>query len=113
MTAGAGICHSEVSTVATSILHGVQLWVALPDPVRGTERRFDHYARQPVLRGDAVLTVFLGELAGQRSPVSTFSALLGAQIDLPVGTSTEIEVDPSFEHGVLLDAGSLEAPAPR
>ena len=31
MTAGAGICHSEVSTDATHFLHGVQLWVALPD----------------------------------------------------------------------------------
>ena len=31
MTAGAGICHSEVSTAATTVLHGVQLWVALPD----------------------------------------------------------------------------------
>ncbi|WP_343232076.1 pirin family protein, partial [Mycolicibacterium sp. CBMA 361] len=26
MSAGAGICHSEVSTPATTILHGVQLW---------------------------------------------------------------------------------------
>lgn len=108
MTAGAGICHSEVSTPATTILHGVQLWVALPDAARGTERRFDHYAPQPVPHGDAVLTVFLGELAEQRSPVLTFTPLLGAQIDLPVGTSVEIDVDPTFEHGVLLDAGALE-----
>ena len=108
MTAGAGICHSEVSTSATTVLHGVQLWVALPDAVRHTERRFDHYAPQPVSRGDALVTVFLGELAGQRSPVSTFSPLLGAQIDLPAGGSLELDVDPSFEHGVLLDAGSLE-----
>lgn len=108
MTAGAGICHSEVSTSATTILHGVQLWVALPDAARHTDRRFDHYAPQPVSRGNAVLTVFLGELAGQRSPVSTFSALLGAQIDLPVGASVKLDVDPAFEHGVLLDAGSVE-----
>jgi quercetin 2,3-dioxygenase len=108
MTAGAGICHSEVSTPATATLHGVQLWVALPDAVRDTERRFDHYAPQAVSRGDARLTVFLGELAGQRSPVSTFSPLLGAQIDVPAGTSLKLEVDPAFEHGVLLDAGALE-----
>ncbi|BDX29525.1 hypothetical protein TUM20985_00720 [Mycobacterium antarcticum] len=29
MTAGAGICHSEVSSPSAPILHGVQLWVAL------------------------------------------------------------------------------------
>ena len=31
MTAGRGISHSEVSTPETTVLHGVQLWVALPD----------------------------------------------------------------------------------
>ncbi|WP_255254039.1 pirin family protein, partial [Streptomyces albidoflavus] len=30
MTGGHGISHSEVSTPGTRILHGVQLWVALP-----------------------------------------------------------------------------------
>ncbi|AQA01875.1 pirin [Mycobacterium sp. MS1601] len=108
MTAGAGICHSEVSTSATSVLHGVQLWVALPDAARDTDRRFDHYAPQSVSRGDAMITVFLGELAGQRSPVPTFTPLLGAQIDLPPGGVLDIEIDPVFEHAVLVDAGSLE-----
>ena len=31
MTAGRGISHSEVSTPQTTVLHGAQLWVALPD----------------------------------------------------------------------------------
>ncbi len=30
MTAGHGISHSEVSTPETTVLHGAQLWVALP-----------------------------------------------------------------------------------
>ncbi len=47
MTAGAGICHSEVSTATTTVLHGVQLWVALPDADRDTDRDFAHYAPQP------------------------------------------------------------------
>lgn len=34
MTAGAGICHSETSTPDTTRLHGVQLWIALPEEVR-------------------------------------------------------------------------------
>ena len=49
MTAGAGICHSEVSTADTTVLHGVQLWVALPDADRDTARDFAHYA-PPVAR---------------------------------------------------------------
>ena len=39
MTAGAGICHSEVSTANTTLLHGVQLWIALPDNQRDTRAR--------------------------------------------------------------------------
>ncbi|WP_197378209.1 pirin family protein [Mycolicibacterium mengxianglii] len=108
MTAGAGICHSEVSTSATAVLHGVQLWVALPDGARDTDRRFDHYAPQPISLDGAAVTVFLGELAGQRSPVTTFTPLLGAQVELPTGCSMETPIDPGFEHGVLVDRGAME-----
>jgi quercetin 2,3-dioxygenase len=108
MTAGAGICHSEVSTAATTVLHGVQLWVALPDADRDTDRSFAHYAPEPRPLARATMRVFLGELAGDRSPVHTFTPLLGAQLDLDPGADVTLEVDPIFEHGVLLDQGSVE-----
>jgi redox-sensitive bicupin YhaK (pirin superfamily) len=108
MTAGAGICHSEVSTPSTSILHGVQLWVALPDSDRDTGRDFAHYAPQPIAIRGAVLRVFLGQLSGSRSPVHTFTPLLGAQVDLDPGADVALDVDPAFEHGVLLDQGRVE-----
>jgi quercetin 2,3-dioxygenase len=108
MTAGAGICHSEVSTSATTILHGVQLWVALPDSDRDTDRDFAHYVPQSRAIAGATLRVFLGELEGDRSPVHTFTPLLGAQLDLDPGAHLALEVDLAFEHGVLLDQGSVE-----
>jgi redox-sensitive bicupin YhaK (pirin superfamily) len=108
MTAGAGICHSEVSTAATTVLHGVQLWVALPDSDRDTGRDFAHYVPQPHSIAGATVRVFLGELEGDRSPVHTFTPLLGAQVDLDPGVRLAIEVAPEFEHGVLLDQGSVE-----
>ena len=108
MTAGAGICHSEVSTAATTVLHGVQLWVALPDSDRDTGRDFAHYVPPPRSIGGATVRVFLGELAGDRSPVHTFTPLLGAQIDLDAGAHIKLDVDPVFEHGVLLDQGDVE-----
>ena len=108
MTAGAGICHSEVSTATTTVLHGVQLWVALPDADRDTDRSFAHYAPEPRPLARATMRVFLGELAGDRSPVHTFTPLLGAQLDLDPGADVTLEVDPIFEHGVLLDQGSVE-----
>ena len=108
MTAGAGICHSEVSTATTTVLHGVQLWVALPASDRDTGRDFAHYVPEPRAVGGATMRVFLGELQGDRSPVHTFTPLLGAQLDLEPGARLALEVDPVFEHGVLLDQGYVE-----
>ena len=43
MTAGRGISHSEFSTPDTTVLHGAQLWVALPDTARHMAPTFEHY----------------------------------------------------------------------
>jgi quercetin 2,3-dioxygenase len=109
MTAGAGICHSEVSIDrdATAVLHGAQLWAALPDSDRNTSRDFDHYAPEPISQPGAVVRVFLGQLAGSRSPVHTFTPLLGAQVDLEAGARVTLDLDSAFEHGVLCDQGAV------
>jgi len=106
MTAGRGICHSEVA-VGGSVLHGAQLWVALPDSARDTARDFAHYRPEPVSILGARASVFLGELAGSRSPVTTFTPLLGAQLDLEPRAELELGIDPAFEHGVLCDDGEV------
>jgi redox-sensitive bicupin YhaK (pirin superfamily) len=107
MTAGAGICHSEVSIESAAVLHGVQLWVALPGPASDSARDFAHYKPIPVSLPGAQARVFLGELVGDRSPVHTFTPLLGAQLDLDAGAGLDIDVDPAFEHGVLCDSGAV------
>lgn len=107
MTAGAGICHSEVS-VGSGVLHGAQLWVALPDSARDTGRDFAHHTPAPVSLPGAAVRVFLGELAGSRSPAHTFTPLLGAQIDLDTNAALDVDIDPTFEHGVLCDVGDIE-----
>jgi redox-sensitive bicupin YhaK (pirin superfamily) len=109
MTAGAGICHSEVSAdpVSAPVLHGVQLWVALPDTARNTGRAFHHFVPEPVSLPGASALVFLGELAGYRSPVPSFTPMLGAQLDLDPRTTLALNVDPAFEHGVLCDQGPI------
>lgn len=115
MTAGAGIAHSETSTPATTVLHGVQLWTVLPSSARNTApRAFEHYTPAPVtLR--AVDTspagqarVFVGSLFGQESPVTTYSPLVGAELLLEPGAHVTIWVDASFEHGLLADSAGLE-----
>ncbi|NMO00094.1 pirin family protein [Gordonia sp. TBRC 11910] len=107
MTAGNGIAHTEVSTPQTTVLHGVQLWVALPADAAGTHRDFAHYVPVPVERVGVTARVFLGELFGSRSSVDTFSPLLGAELVVDAGASITLDVDPVFEHGILVDAGAL------
>jgi redox-sensitive bicupin YhaK (pirin superfamily) len=108
MTSGRGISHSEVSTEGTSVLHGAQLWIALPDGTRDTDPGFEHFAPQPVRGPGWEARVFLGSLLGAESPVATHTPLLGAEVMLATGKTLEIEVDESFEHGVLLDVGVVD-----
>ncbi|MDD7965169.1 pirin family protein [Actinomycetospora lemnae] len=112
MTGGHGIAHSEVSTPDTTVLHGVQLWVALPDHARDVPRAFAHHVPEPVTLDGATDTpatarVFLGSLAGSASPVATATPLLGAEILLAPGARLTLPVDATFEHGVLVDRGRV------
>jgi redox-sensitive bicupin YhaK (pirin superfamily) len=51
--------------------------------------------------------VFLGSLAGEASPVPTFTPLLGAEIVLEPHVRVALAVDPTHEHGVLVDTGTI------
>lgn len=101
MTAGRGISHSEES--AREVLHGVQLWVALPGTHRDVEPRFEHHAELPVLDGPGYLATVL---MGGPSPATAFSPLIGAQV--AVDGRAELPLDPAFEHGLLLLDGAVE-----
>ncbi|MFL6141440.1 MAG: pirin family protein [Labedaea sp.] len=107
MTGGHGISHSEVSTAAATVLHGVQLWVALPDRHRETARDFQHHVPARVALDGGTARVFLGTLGGDTSPVRTFSPLLGAELIVDPGASLALDVEPAFEHGVLVDTGTV------
>jgi quercetin 2,3-dioxygenase len=107
MTGGHGIAHSEVSTPDTTVIHGVQLWVALPQEHRNAARDFQHHVPSSVRVDRAEIKVFLGSLAGSASPVRTFTPLLGAEIVLEPRASVTLAVDSAFEHGLLVDSGDV------
>lgn len=120
MTAGRGISHSEVSTPATTRLHGVQLWVALPDASRGTEPFFEHHVPVAAVLsgslGEAEVRTFVGQLAGSGTDATVFSPLVGAELLLRGPGEIVVPVDPAFEHGILVDAGDVTVagvPVPR
>ena len=119
MTAGAGICHSEVSTQDTRTLHGLQLWVAMPDRERFAAPRFDHYVPEVLEVGASMgasasgaanvqARVLVGSLFGVTSPIPTYTPLLGAELSLAPGTQLTLDLDPAFEHGFIVDSGALE-----
>lgn len=107
MTAGRGISHSEVSTTDTTILHGVQLWLALPDSDRHIDPFFEATTASRIACGDALLTVFIGELAGGRARSTVFSPVVAAQIDIPAGACIDLPVDSAYEYGILVDSGDV------
>lgn len=110
MTAGQGIAHSEESPHgSTTPLHGVQLWVALPEANRATAPAFDHHADLPVLTDTGVtVTLMIGELAGATSPARAYSPMLGAEIALEPGQDAHLPLEPEFEHAVLIMAGDVD-----
>ncbi|HET8658968.1 MAG TPA: pirin family protein [Micromonosporaceae bacterium] len=116
MTAGHGIAHSEESPPDRSpVLHGVQLWAAMPDPARHGPSSFAHHPDLPVLtdgdvraEGEVRVTVMVGEVAGVASPARTFTPLVGAELQLAPGAAARLPLRPDFEYAVLALSGRVE-----
>ncbi len=108
MTSGYGIAHSEVSTPKRDRLHGVQLWVVLPEEGKDLTREFQHHAPEQVDLDGVRARMLVGSLAGASSPIATQTPLLGAELIIPAGHTWETAVDPGFEHGILVDSGYVD-----
>ncbi len=109
MTSGWGISHSEDTPSGNSgRLHGLQLWVALPDARRRVAPSFDHYADLPVTTiGAARAVVLIGELNGARSPAKAYSKMVGADVVVDNDGDVHLPLDPSFEHALMLIEGNV------
>jgi redox-sensitive bicupin YhaK (pirin superfamily) len=107
MTAGAGIAHSEESPAEhTALLHGLQLWVALPADAMVATQDFTQYRDLPVIeRTGLKATVVMGELEGTVSAATTYTPIVGAELVL-AGEAT-LRLRPDFEYGVLCIDGGL------
>jgi hypothetical protein len=110
MTAGRAIAHSEQSPRDhAATLHGAQLWVALPDGSRAVDPHFEYHAQLPVLDDGGVrATVIMGELAGARSPGTTYSPLVGVDVALAAGADSRLPLERDFEYAVLTAEGVAE-----
>jgi hypothetical protein len=106
MTSGHGIAHSEESPPGhPPTMHGLQLWVALPEPARHARPGFAHHPDVPVVRDHALtVTVVVGELAGARSPAQAYTPLVGAELVLT--GPARLPLTPGFEYAVLVMTGA-------
>jgi redox-sensitive bicupin YhaK (pirin superfamily) len=111
MTAGHGIVHSEISQPdKPPLLHGVQLWVALPDAMRDREPAFESYTDLPDLIGPGVHgKVLIGELDGARSPAVAYSPLCGAELRVDRHADVVLSVEEGFEYGIFVVSGEVTA----
>lgn len=108
MTAGHGISHSEESLPDT-VLHGVQLWIALPEAERNRAGEFFHYQQIPVLQQDNVTMYLLaGEMFGKTAPTKVYSPLMGLDIHAMQETKMLLPLNPEFEYGILPLIGQVE-----
>ncbi|WP_406390091.1 pirin family protein [Streptomyces sp. NBC_00887] len=110
MTSGRAISHSEESPEPHArLLHGAQLWVALPDAHRNVEPHFQHHADLPEVTAPGVTaTVILGELDGATSPGTVYTPIVGADLALTGGAEARLPLDPDFEYAVLSMSGEAE-----
>ena len=107
MTAGAGISHSELSIDSKTALHGVQLWVVMPNEVRSIEPKFNHYKDLPIIETEhTTLKVFIGELESAAATTRTYSPLVGVEIRFNQSGTSSIKLRQNFEYGVLLVSGT-------
>jgi len=98
MTAGKGVVHSERTPAplrhSPKVLHGLQIWVALPAELEESEPSFTHVEESeiPSWEEDGVpFKLIAGEVPGKKSPVPVHSRLYF------------LEIKSSSSHPLLLD----------
>ena len=107
MTAGNGISHSEESLPDTT-LHGVQLWIALPDAVRNMEPNFVHYPQMPTINHHGLfITLLAGDFSGFTAPTKVHSSLVGLDLNALENAATTLPLNPKFEYGILPLVGNI------
>ncbi len=113
MTAGHGIAHSERTPPEQreggQALHGIQVWVALPQADAEVAPEFHHHAAAelPRIRQPGMQAVLIaGSAYGERSPVKVFAPMFFLEVQLAAGA--ELTLPPEHaERGVHVVEGAI------
>ncbi len=113
MVAGKGIVHSERErpevTAVDHQLHGLQLWLVLPEADEETEPAFYHYpgAQIPMVSvNDVAVRVIMGSAYGQTSPVKQFAQTLYIEAHLKAGQC--LALPQAAERALYVASGQIQ-----
>jgi redox-sensitive bicupin YhaK (pirin superfamily) len=100
MTAGRGIVHSERTPEdlrrQAHVIHGLQLWAALPLPFEEAEPAFSHTPAEaiPSWRDSLIVArVLIGQAFDLTSPVRTFAPTLYLDVEAQAGGILELQCE--------------------
>ena len=113
MVAGSGIAHSERERPeirnTERKLHGLQLWMGLPEEDEETQPMFYHYRATDIpatISNDIPVRVMIGSAFGVTSPVKTFADTLYAEARLKSGQI--LMLPHAEERAVYVASGSVK-----
>lgn len=116
MTAGKGLVHSERTPDylrhSEKMMHGLQIWVALPKELELMEPEFFHIDKDSLpawKEGEASFKLIAGEAFGRKSPVPVYSKLFMLEKKSPVTQTINIGNELFGESGLYILEGSIES----
>jgi len=116
MTAGKGLVHSERTPDylrhSEKLMHGLQIWVALPKELEMMEPEFFHIGKAELpawKEGEASFKLIAGEAFDRKSPVPVYSKLFMLEIKSPVTQTISIGNQLFGEAGLYILEGSIES----
>lgn len=116
MTAGKGIVHSERTPEylrqSDKMLHGLQIWVALPKDLEDMEPEFFHIEAEDIPaweEGGVAYKLIAGAAFGRRSPVPVYSPLYFLELKSNERQTLSIGADLFGESALYILQGAIES----
>jgi redox-sensitive bicupin YhaK (pirin superfamily) len=116
MTAGKGIVHSERTPEylrsSDKMLHGLQIWVALPKELEDMEPAFFHVPEDEIpewKQDNITFKLIAGEVFGRKSPVPVYSPLYLLELKSTTRQTVTIGNDLFGESALYILEGSIES----
>lgn len=116
MTAGKGLVHSERTPDhlrhSEKMMHGLQIWVALPKELEMMEPEFFHIDKEALPEWEqdgAIFKLIAGEAFGKQSPVPVYSKLFMLEIKSSTQQTINIGNHLFGEAGLYILEGSIES----